>query len=519
MNLGIVSTDALWRGESVVFQWLCFFVITALLAFGVNRVMSAIVARNSPADDVSFARTFPDEANDVKVDRIRNSRLLRKQFGVLEDELSLRVEVPVSEQERPGSNRSIDQPTLEHSNSSSNMNNALTCDASEPACERTIDAKSSDPIDSDLPIDSSYNSNSLTKSEQHSPGRSGKLTQLQRIQQYNRQRFAAAAENRQQLLAHNHHPPSFSRRNDEHPGLAAFWNWCDVESSLFRIFTVTRKDGVQDETTTAPYNPSSRRGHVPIQLLVTNDMDVPITVYWIDFKGAHVPKGRIVPNGGTWRQTTWIDHPWIFCTASSESNDEVTLLHYIPYRVIPTTLETPTVDADDTTTDSSGVIGTHRFHILNAPSDSVSSCMVRDPVLPHPASMQLASPRKAAEFALLHCVRMNYLGWAVLLKYIENIVKHPDQPQLRQIRLANPTFSEYVWNTPAKGVLLAMGFIENDAYVEFGSEVTLSSDTIQEFSILLHMIQMWKSKAEDSEHSVLQQPEGADGYGRAGWGR
>jgi PUB domain/VHL beta domain len=294
----------------------------------------------------------------------------------------------------------------------------------------------------------------------------------------------------------NNRPP-FLRADDSHPGLQAFWHWCDVETSLFRIYTITRKDGVIDETTIAPYNPSSRRGTVPINLIVTNDFDQVIKVYWIDYKGKHTSKGTISPNGGVWTQMTWIDHPWIFCVSDDASGEERIVLHYIPYRTIPTTESGPnTGQQDDDMDHDSEEAGVHRFRILTSPMDSLYSCKVDDAIFPHHSSEHLLTPHKAAEFALLHCHRMCYSRWPVLKKYVNMILKHPENTLCRQIRTSNPTFAESVWSTPAKGVLLSAGFVEHDAYAELGSAGTLSQNTLRELSLLLYATEIWEAKSK-----------------------
>jgi PUB domain len=307
-----------------------------------------------------------------------------------------------------------------------------------------------------------------------------------------RERLGGAA-----LARVEHNRPQFLRTDDNHPGLQAFWHWCDVETSLFRIYTITRKDGVIDETTIAPYNPSSRRGSVPINLIVTNDFDEVIKVYWIDYKGKHISKGSISSNGGVWTQMTWIDHPWIFCVKDDVSGDERIVLHYIPYQTIPTTASGPnTGQQDDDMDHDSEEAGVHRFRILTSPVDSLYSCKVDDTIFPHPSSAHLLTPHKAAEFALLHCHRMRYNRWSVLKKYLSMILKHPENTLCRQIRIANPTFAESVWITPAKGVLLAAGFVEHEAYAELGSAGTLSQNTLRELSLLLYAIEIWEAKSK-----------------------
>jgi PUB domain/VHL beta domain len=320
--------------------------------------------------------------------------------------------------------------------------------------------------------------------------RSPRKARAQRI----RERLATAAATRVEQ-----NRPRFKQDTFAHPGLGSFWHWCDVETSLFRIFTITRKDGVIDDTTIPPYNPSSRRGTVPINIIVTNDLvDLSITVYWIDFKGKHIPKGTINPNGGRWQQWTWIDHPWIFCVTDPE---ERTILHYVPYKAIPTTLD----ESSDSTSSLSTAAdathgeeekgGVHRFSISSPPVNSLYSCQVADLIFPHPASKHILTPHKAAEFALLHCNRMSYNRWSVLKKYVSNILQHPENPLCRQIRTSNPTFAESVWNTPARGILLAAGFIEHGAYVEFGSADPVPHDVVQDLTLLLYNIELWEAKA------------------------
>ena len=94
--------------------------------------------------------------------------------------------------------------------------------------------------------------------------------------------------------------------SDEHPGLAAFWRWYEVETSLYRIYTPVHKDPSIE--TVPPYNPSSSRGRVNVELVVTNRTRRELNVFWVDYKGKYVPKGTLKRNGGVWRQTTFIDH-------------------------------------------------------------------------------------------------------------------------------------------------------------------------------------------------------------------
>ena len=192
-------------------------------------------------------------------------------------------------------------------------------------------------------------------------------------------------------------------------------------------------------------------------------------------------------------------------------NRETTLLHYIPYRVIPTTLEVPTVDLDDDAT-----TGVHRFAIVNAANNSPYVCGVRDPVFPHPPN--LATPHAAVLWALLHCVRMNYVGWAVLQTYLQNILAaSSNDHHRRQIRTANRTFADAVWNTPARGVLLAAGFVEHGAYVELGTIDGFAGSALERLlSDVVGLVAQWRKRAQEEEE-MPQQPNGADGSGRAGY--
>jgi hypothetical protein len=77
----------------------------------------------------------------------------------------------------------------------------------------------------------------------------------------------------------------------------------DIEASLFRIYCRGRTDGMEE---VPPYNPSSRRGVVPIRLRVTNNTANIITACWVDFKGKEIDKGDFGPDE-SWFQTTWVD--------------------------------------------------------------------------------------------------------------------------------------------------------------------------------------------------------------------
>lgn len=292
----------------------------------------------------------------------------------------------------------------------------------------------------------------------------------------------------------------FKNKTAAHPGLEKFWYWCDVECSLFRIYSLGRKDGTAVHP---PYIPRSRAGHVKVSLRVQNLTHKTIHVYWINYKGKDLLKGTMKPRA-RWMQQTWIEHPWIFKDAET---DEV-LLYYIPDRIIPTCADSPTIDDEDSE------MGVHRFNLVNAPPDSPFYIHVEDPVLPFPAKDHIRSVEKAVDWTLLHMHRMDYMYWDTLVKYLTNILHQPGKASYRQIRIENRRFNEAIWNTPARGLMLAIGFVEQGAFVELGTAKRLTAEQSKQLSTLLFSIAIWRKRDQAST-----QPAGADGYGRAGFGR
>ncbi|GAX22177.1 hypothetical protein FisN_19Lh237 [Fistulifera solaris] len=294
-------------------------------------------------------------------------------------------------------------------------------------------------------------------------------------------------------------PPAFRTLSDR---LSAYWHWHDTETSLFRVYEIAQRNG---DTFVAipPFTPSSRRGNVRIHLRVTNMCATPLKVYWMDYQGREIWKGDILPCE-TWHQTTWIDHPWVFRQPEGEL-----LLYYVPYRVIPTCDMVPTVDPDD-------IVGIHRFSISH-PLEDLYACSIQDPVLPFPAHQHLTTPAAALQWALIHCTRMGFRNWELLMQCGTKIIQQPDKPKYRSFRQGNPQFGARLWNTTARGVLLAGGFYENAGYVQFGaSHHPLGRNEVQELSLWVWTIQKWLDHFNDC---VLAQPTGADGFGRAGYGR
>ena len=110
-----------------------------------------------------------------------------------------------------------------------------------------------------------------------------------------------------------------------------------------------------------------------------------------------------------------------------------------------------------------------------------------------------------------------------LLKYLENIVENRYKAKYRQLRIAGKNFSP-IWQSPLRGLLLALGFVDVGMYAEFGcSNKPLSSERVQDVALLTYQLKQWQKKENEyhgsSGVSSSQQPDGADGFGRAGYGR
>lgn len=298
-------------------------------------------------------------------------------------------------------------------------------------------------------------------------------------------------------------PPPMQAKDSNHPGLGSFRKWYETEASLYRIYTVGRTDGVE---VYPPFMPKSERGQVSLKLRVTNNYRQTISVYWIDFSGKEVHKGD-VKQGNVFHQTTWIGHPWTF----RDKESGATLCHYIPYKIIPTTHQVPTVDSDEPE------IGIHRFAILSLGQrpqidDDGLICWIADPAFP----TIIETTQDAAAWSFQEMSRRDYPYIDSLTKYLTNIVLHPSDTKYRQIRIAHKRFSQHIWNTPARGLFFAAGFVEANGYAEVGSMESLPRARVQELSTILFYLEKWK-RIQDSP--LTRQPVGADGQGRANYGR
>jgi hypothetical protein len=301
-------------------------------------------------------------------------------------------------------------------------------------------------------------------------------------------------------------PPIIKAISNAHPGMKGFCYWYEVETSLFRIYTLGRKDGVE---VVPPYVPHSYRGSVSVALDVTNKTNTTLNVFWVDYKGKHVLKSSIKPNH-PWTQTTWIDHPWVF----EDAETQTPYLYFIPYRVVPTLPDVPTV-ADD------GDTGRFQFSILPPLSTNDPHYIsIDEPVMPMEHNFH--TPLLGITWTLQHMSRMmmqDFYMEDTLQKYLTNIVNHPEEAKYRQLRLRSPKFAP-IWMSPMRGLLLAVGFVEEGAYAELGcAQYPLSRERVQEVALLSYMLNDWKRKQQEQDGVVPQQPDGADGFGRAGFGR
>ncbi|KAL7539184.1 hypothetical protein ACHAXR_011427 [Thalassiosira sp. AJA248-18] len=311
-------------------------------------------------------------------------------------------------------------------------------------------------------------------------------------------------------------------------------------------------------------HPSSERGKVPLYIEVTNHTSHNnIDVYWIDYKGNEIRKGSIPNRGGVWSQTTYVGHPWTFRIGDNEKSvdhEENVLLKYAPFRVVPSI-----VGAETSRVEPNGnVEGMQTFvirdvplghHIMTTSNNNteeqgvmVPVCWVEDKVLPEPPLTTLVSNNDSrltsSSPEIQHAVHWScqqiqredaiYHGKGItsakrLLQYLKNICLHPDEPKYRRLRLGNRIFQETIYNTGARGVLLALGFEELYGYMECGpggggegGNNMLGHDRIQQISdamvVVNETLMIMEGDGNGDGSDVLAQPEGGDGFGRAGFG-
>ena len=96
---------------------------------------------------------------------------------------------------------------------------------------------------------------------------------------------------------------------------------------------------------------------------------------------------------------------------------------------------------------------------------------------------------------------------------------HPENCKYRKLRIANRIFFESVYSTGARGVLLALGFEEHAGFLECGPSdgAALNYERLRQISDAMMMVDKTLKLMVDNEGG-MPQPEGSDGFGRAGFG-
>jgi len=186
------------------------------------------------------------------------------------------------------------------------------------------------------------------------------------------------------------------------------------------------------------------------------------------------------------------------------------------------------------------------------PTTIVPVCWVDDGVLPEPPLVRRridsASPdddavvspssKEVRDAVAWSCQQLRredvvYHGSGIasaklLSRYLRNIRASPDEPKYRRMRIGNPNFQRHVYNTGARGVLLALGFVESYGQMEVYSgndandnttTTALHPDRVQQVEEALAVVDEALRIMEGGADIALVQPEGGDGYGRAGFGR
>ncbi len=211
-----------------------------------------------------------------------------------------------------------------------------------------------------------------------------------------------------------------------------------------------------------------------------------------------------------------------------DANTGTLLLYFVPYKVIPTLPVAPTVGTD-------GRTGLFAFDIIESDADTHAEnnywIGISDKVLPYPSSNYFDTPLKAIHWTLQHLSRHSQASrtdcfaveTATLQKYLLNIMNHPDVWKYRNLKISSKHFVE-IWNSPLRGLLLAVGFVEDRGYCSLSlCDSPISPDKVQEVALLSYLLSEWTRKASNNNLLLLgeqQQPIGAaDGYGRAGFGR
>jgi len=342
-------------------------------------------------------------------------------------------------------------------------------------------------------------------------------------------------------------PPQIELKSQtSHPGLQGYYNWHSTITSLYRVYAVpfyetnNTNNNTQYHEAILPMHPSSERGSISVYIEVINHTSHPsIDVYWIDHRGNEVHKGSI-NKAGTWTQTTYIGHPWTFRVGNSHEGE--VLLKYVPFRVIPN------ISGAETTTSDSNE-GMQKFILRDVPADHVFQsseeagrvfkpvCWVEDSILPEPPlklqsnnnnnSFTTTQITEAIQWSCQQIQREDaiYHGNGIAsakrtLQYLKNICLHPDEAKYRKLRIGNKIFQQQLYDTGARGILLALGFEELYGYLECGpgGGKCLGLDRIQQISDAMMIVNQTLKIMQDESSSDIIQPLGGDGYGRAGFG-
>ncbi len=213
---------------------------------------------------------------------------------------------------------------------------------------------------------------------------------------------------------------------------------------------------------------------------------------------------------------------WVFQDATTKTP----YLYFVPYKVIPTTPEHPTIG-------SNGRTGLFRFSIVEA-THHEHFVGVSDAILPLPGTLD--QPLKAIHWTLAHLDRWEVLvgntstttftqNAETLQKYLVHILNHPQVVKYRHLRIASHRFGP-LWNSPIRGLLLAVGFVEDKGYARLGTgeeDISLPSHKIQDVALLSYLVSRHEQNRNNRNPNNLsnaQQPAGAmNGFGRAGFGR
>jgi PUB domain len=201
---------------------------------------------------------------------------------------------------------------------------------------------------------------------------------------------------------------------------------------------------------------------------------------------------------------------WVFEDAETSE----VYLYYIPYRVIPTLPTASTISPEDNDT------GMHKFSFIPSKADDPYLIGVSDSIMPHPAISHFREPLHGITWTLTHMSRTivpEDPSIQTLQKFLTNIINHPETVKYRQLRIASQQVKP-IWDSPMRGLLLSVGFVEVEGYAELGCHAEpLSPSRVQEVALLSHLLREWVSR--DSAFSVNQPLGALDGFGRHGFGR